>query len=137
MAHGFKRIRVAAGILIDAERRVLLSERTGDSAFAGLWEFPGGKLRDDETADIALRRELAEEIGVELVEYEHLMALEHDYADRRVSIDFYLVSTWRGRPTGREGQAICWQPAQKLSAEMLLPADGPVVEALRKIDPSG
>ena len=59
------------------------------------WEFPGGKLAGDESADEALRRELVEELGVEITSCVHLHSLEHDYPEMRVEIDFFLVRKWR------------------------------------------
>ena len=80
--------RVAAGILRDRSGRVLIAERTGDHLFAGLWEFPGGKLKEGEESLSALSRELGEELGIEIVDQALFMSLEHDYPDRSVSIDF-------------------------------------------------
>lgn len=61
------------------------------------------------------------------------MALEHHYDDRSVALDFYLVREWRGRPRGLEGQALRWVCVDDLKAEELLPADAPVVAALKKV----
>jgi len=112
---------------------VLIAERTGDHAFAGLWEFPGGKLAEGEESIAALRRELHEELGIEILEPTFFMSLQHDYADRSVAIDFYLIDRWRETPEGRDGQAIKWLRPDELSEDMLLPADGPVIEALQRL----
>lgn len=126
-------IRVAAGILWDDDGRVLVTERTGDRAFAGLWEFPGGKLEDGEEPIFALRRELREELGIESHCETLFMSLKHDYADRSVAIDFYRIENWSNTPTGRDGQALMWIRPDDLSEELLLPADAPVVYALRRL----
>jgi 8-oxo-dGTP diphosphatase len=123
---------VAAGILCDAEGRVLIAERLGDGPFHGLWEFPGGKIGADETAAEALSRELAEELGIEIVAYAAFMNLRHEYKDRVVTIEFFIVSDWACEPVGREGQALRWVPRDQLHAADLLPADVPVIEALQK-----
>lgn len=128
-----ERIHVAAGILRDHEHRVLISERVGDGPFHGMWEFPGGKVGDGETARVALDRELEEELGIAPDAAEHFMCIEHDYVDRRVRIDFFLVSRWRGRPVGREGQRLRWVALGEIGEEALLPADGPVLEALKQL----
>lgn len=121
---------MVAGILRDADGRVLIAERLGDPSFSGLWEFPGGKIDSGETRDDALRRELKEELGVEIVSFQPFQNLEHDYPDRCVSIEFFLVSHWLGRPTGRQGQGLRWIPIDQLEEKILLPADVPVVRAL-------
>ncbi len=123
---------VVAGILLDGHGRVLVTERIGDHSFAGLWEFPGGKIEDGEDSLSALGRELAEELGVEIVEQSLFMSLDYDYADRSVSIDFYLIKHWRNTPVGRDGQALMWILPEELAEDLLLPADAPVIEALRR-----
>lgn len=125
-------VRVVAGILENVTGQVLLTERLGDSAFAGLWEFPGGKISDGETSESALRRELMEELGIAIREFEYFMHVEHSYADRRVSIDFFIVSSWLSMPTGMEGQGIRWSGLDSLDPANLLPADAPVLSALRQ-----
>lgn len=124
-------IRVAAGILRDPTGRILVTERLGDSPFAGLWEFPGGKIRDGESAPAALRRELAEELGITIDVYEHFMCVDHRYPDRRVSIEFYIVASWKSEPRSLEGQAMRWELPGLLGTEEVLPADVPVLDALR------
>ncbi len=123
---------VAAGILCDPKGRVLIAERLGGGQFHGLWEFPGGKMVAGETASQALVRELAEELGIEVTNCSSFMHLSHEYEDRVVTIEFFLVSEWNSEPVGREGQALRWVPAELLDADELLPADVPVVEALRQ-----
>jgi 8-oxo-dGTP diphosphatase len=124
---------VAAGILLAGDGRVLVTERTGDHSFAGLWEFPGGKIEDGEDSLSALRRELGEELGIEVLEQSLFMSLDHDYADRSVSIDFYLIRHWRNTPEGRDGQALKWIRPEELAEDLLLPADAPVIEALQML----
>ena len=125
-------IEVAAGILCDSAGRVLIAERLGDGPFQGLWEFPGGKIDNGESAPQALSRELAEELGIEVTECAPFMNLRHEYDDRVVTIEFFIVSDWNSEPVGREGQALRWVPKESLDSDLLLPADVPVVEALQQ-----
>ncbi len=126
-------IRVAAGILRRADRRVLICERVDGGPFKGMWEFPGGKIALGESAREALTRELAEEIGVDVVHCRAFLSLRHDYPDRSVAIDFYLVDSWRRNARGREGQRLRWVRIEDLDQFDLLPADGPVIEALKRL----
>ncbi len=123
---------VAAGILCDSSGRVLIAERLGDGPFHGMWEFPGGKIGADETAPEALSRELAEELGIEVTVCAPFMNLRHEYDDRTVTIEFFIVSAWNSEPVGREGQALRWVERDQLDSVSLLPADEPVVAALRQ-----
>ena len=126
----FVTFRVVAGILRDTEGRVLIAQRPPGKHMAGGWEFPGGKRQDDESAQEALARELHEELGVEVAALEHFMTIDHEYPDRRVILETYLVNECRGEPRGREGQALRWCPVSELSTAGILPADLPIVVAL-------
>jgi 8-oxo-dGTP diphosphatase len=124
---------VAAGILRDTAGRVLISERLCSGPFNGLWEFPGGKIGAGESAADALQRELAEEIGITVTAAQPFMELHHEYPDRTVDLEFFLVTGWQGEPAGLEGQALRWLTLNELRPDELLPADAPVVEALRHL----
>jgi 8-oxo-dGTP diphosphatase len=87
---------VAAGILCDSDGRILIAERLGGGPFHGLWEFPGGKIGADESSVQALSRELAEELGIEITTCAPFMNLRHEYDDRIVTIEFFIVSDWTG-----------------------------------------
>ena len=126
-----RQLKVVAGILRDGDGRVLIAERLGDGPFNGLWEFPGGKIGDGEGRIAALARELAEEIDILVLESRHFLSLEHDYPDRSVAIDFFLVDRWEREPRGMEGQRLRWVAPAALGAANLLPADEPVIAALR------
>ena len=110
---------------------MLLAERLRDHPFAGLWEFPGGKIDAGESAEAALRRELFEELAVEIVACEPFLTVEHDYPDRCVEIEFFRVTEWRNEPRPLLGQRLRWVPAAALLADELLPANVAVVDALK------
>jgi len=126
------RIHVAAGILENGHGDVLLAERLCDGPFHGLWEFPGGKIQDDESAEVGLKRELQEELGIEVIDSEPYLRLSHDYEDRSVDLEFFRVKRWRGEPAGLEGQKLRWANVEQLNADELLPADAPLLESLRQ-----
>jgi len=125
-------LHVAAGILRDSSGRILITERLCDGPFDGLWEFPGGKIADGESSSQALFRELAEELGIEVATSLPFMELHHEYPDRIVDIEFFLVTSWSGTPAGLEGQGLRWVLPSDLNPDILLPADVPVLEALQR-----
>ena len=124
-------LHVAAGILRDSSGRILITERLCDGPFDGLWEFPGGKIADGESSIQALIRELAEELGIEVATSQPFMELHHEYPDRIVDIEFFVVTSWSGTPAGLEGQGLRWVLPSDLDPDILLPADVPVLEALQ------
>jgi 8-oxo-dGTP diphosphatase len=97
---------------------------------AGFWEFPGGKREPREPRRQALARELAEELGIDVIAAEPFMTLAHDYGDRHVALDVWSVSAYSGEPRGREGQELAWHPPAALGEIGLLPADAGIVAHL-------
>ncbi len=128
-----KKIDVAAGILIDKNNRVLITQRIEGKLLKGFWEFPGGKLNIGENPEIALKRELEEELGISVISYEPFMQLEHCYYNQAVNIDFFLVHKWLGSIVGLDGQNIQWVKISRLPKKKLLEADIPIIKALQEI----
>ena len=125
-----KPVEVVAGALYDATGRVLIAQRPPGKALAGRWEFPGGKRHDGEAPYDALVRELREELGVEVLAAERLMRYPHEYPDRVVWLDMWIVTEWRGVPESLDGQALRWVEPARLDQEDILEADRPIVAAL-------
>ncbi|MFP8779299.1 NUDIX domain-containing protein [Hydrogenophaga sp. RWCD_12] len=117
---------VAVGILIDREGRYLLTSRPAGKAYAGYWEFPGGKLEAGESVEQALRRELQEEIGVTIGEAPVWRDSMVDYPHALVHLQFCKVTTWSGDLHMHEGQSYCWQRLP-VSCEPVLPGTVPVL----------
>ena len=126
-----ERIHVVAGIFRDVHGRVLLAQRRLGQHLAGLWEFPGGKCEPGESPENALRRELAEEIGVEIGTVEKLIAVPWIYPQKSIVLDVYNVLTHAGSVHGREGQALRWAALDEIPDIAMPPADRPVIAALR------
>ena len=129
-ASGLPEIHVAAGVIGNAVGEVLISQRTAGRELAGAWEFPGGKIRDGEAPFAALRRELDEELGIEVIEAEPLLDYRHTHAARIVRLDVWRVLRYAGEPRGREGQPLRWAAPGRLLEIGLLAADEPIVAAL-------
>ena len=126
-------VRVVAAVLRDDHGRVLIAQRPAGKHMAGYWEFPGGKIAPGESSEQALKRELAEELGVSLQRCHPLLQLRHDYADRVVELEVFAVDDYAGAPAGLEAQALKWVAAAELYGQALLPADRPIVEALNSL----
>jgi 8-oxo-dGTP diphosphatase len=124
-------IHVVAGAVIDAEDRVLIAQRPPGKHLAGGWEFPGGKLRPNEDRRTGLTRELREEIGIEIETPRPLLRLRHTYPFGEVLLDVWVVRHYLGEAHALDGQALRWCTQSELESTELLPADAPVVAALR------
>jgi 8-oxo-dGTP diphosphatase len=127
-------IHVVAAVITDVRGRVLLARRTAGRDLAGAWEFPGGKVDPGETAYQALERELHEELGIRIDAVTPLIAVPQAYPTKRLILDVYRVDAYRGKPQGREKQALAWSPLEKLSTYPMPPADRPVVALLTQPD---
>jgi len=125
-------IHVAAGVLIDADGRVLLAQRPPGKHLALMWEFPGGKLEPGEDARQGLARELAEELGIVIGEATALMRFPWDYDGKSLLLDVFIVTNWEGEPRSLEGQALRWVLAAEADPVELAPADRPVLAELAR-----
>lgn len=123
-------IHVVAGILRDAQGRILLTQRPVGKHLAGLWEFPGGKCEPGEAPERALRRELHEELGAQIDVIEKLIAVPWQYQEKSILLDVYRVLSHGGAVHGREGQALRWVALGELDEIPMPPADRPVINAL-------
>jgi 8-oxo-dGTP diphosphatase len=126
-----KTVRVVAAILKDSVGRVLINQRPEGKPWAGYWEFPGGKIEIGETPQAALNRELHEELGVEVLDAGPWIHLSHDYPEQHVDLQVWRVRSYRGEPRARESQSLSWVAEHELSGWNLLPADAPIVTAIR------
>ena len=119
-------VDVAVGVLIDAQRRFLLTSRPDGKVYAGHWEFPGGKVEAGESIEQALRRELHEELGITIGAVHPWQVEEFDYPHARVRLHFCKVFDWRGEFEMREQQAMAWQ-ALPVDVHPVLPGTVPVL----------
>ncbi|HMH28180.1 MAG TPA: NUDIX domain-containing protein [Steroidobacteraceae bacterium] len=123
---------VVAAAVIDLSGRVLIAQRPPGKHLAGGWEFPGGKLEPGEDRRAGLARELREELGISLsAPPRPLIRVRHAYDYGDVLIDMWVVQQYSGEPRGLDGQALRWCTQDELESVELLPADGPIVAALR------
>ena len=126
-----KRVEVVAAVLMQEDGRFLLGQRPAGKVYSGYWEFPGGKIEQGEAAPSALRRELTEELGIEVTRAYPWLTRDYDYAHAAVRLRFFRVLEWSGEVQGRENQRFAWQFPGAISVDPLLPANAPILRALR------
>lgn len=130
------------GVIQHENGLVLLGERPAGKAWAGYWEFPGGKIEAGETAEQALKRELHEELGITATTLYPWLTRTYAYEAKydgngklespakTVKLHFYVVTAWQGEPFGMEKQTISWQNPEKLTVSPMLPANAPIMTGL-------
>jgi 8-oxo-dGTP diphosphatase len=128
-----KTVLVSAVALIDADGRVLLAQRPEGKSLAGLWEFPGGKVEPGETPEVALIRELHEELGIDTWKscLAPLTFASHSYEDFHLLMPLFACRRWQGIVRAQEGQKLAWVRARDLASYPMPPADIPLIPVLR------
>ena len=120
-------VQVAVGVLIRRDDSFLLTSRPEGKAYAGYWEFPGGKLEVGETIAQALARELQEEIGITIEDCMSWKTEQIDYPHALVQLNFCKVRRWSGELQMREAQLYAWQQLP-VTVKPVLPGTLPVLE---------
>lgn len=128
------KVRVAAGIIWRGER-FLAAKRPPGKLLPDYWEFPGGKQEPGERIEDTLARELREELGIVCRKIVPWQSLTHEYPERLVRLDFMHVLEFSGEPSAKEGQTLCWVSPEEARLLPFLPADEPVIAALRRPGP--
>ena len=124
-------VQVAVGVLIRSDDSFLLTSRPEGKAYAGYWEFPGGKLEVGETIAQALKRELQEEIGITIEDCMSWKTEQIDYPHALVQLNFCKVRRWSGELQMREAQLYAWQQLP-VTVKPVLPGTLPVLEWFAK-----
>jgi 8-oxo-dGTP diphosphatase len=125
-----KIVHVAVGVIV-REQEYFLTKRLDSAHQGGKWEFPGGKVEKDETVAQALHRELQEEIAIDILSCYPLIEIDHDYGDKKVRLDVYVVDNFQQEPVAQEGQQSGWFTLDELIKLDFPAANAAIVEALK------
>lgn len=125
-----ERIHVAAAVVINNNDEVLISLRPQHLHQGGLWEFPGGKVEAGESVQVALKRELHEELGIEVQQCRPLIRIPYDYPDKSVLLDVWQCREFNGEPHGKEGQQWRWVAKHSLIEYPFPSANKPIIRAV-------
>ena len=125
-------VLVVAVALVDADGRVLIARRPAGKTLAGLWEFPGGKVEAGERPEVALIREMREELTIDVAEscLAPLTFASHVYADFHLLMPLYVCRRWKGIVHASEGQELQWAKPVRLRDYPMPPADLPLIPHL-------
>jgi len=126
-------VLVVACALIDEDGRVLLAKRPQGRSFAGLWEFPGGKVEPGERPEDAIIRELQEELGIDISAscLAPLCFASHSYETFHLLMPLFVCRTWEGEISPQDGQELAWVRPLRMADYEMPPADIPLRAMLR------
>lgn len=111
-------MKVAVALISDNQDRFLITQRPMHASHGGYWEFPGGKLESNESAEEALIREIKEELGLEILKHEYLGTIQHQYPDYLVELYIFKVLDFSGEPSCLEGQlSLRWVKKNEIDQE--------------------
>ncbi|MEM7619179.1 MAG: 8-oxo-dGTP diphosphatase MutT [Pseudomonadota bacterium] len=126
---------VSACALVDDDNRILIAKRPPNRSLAGLWEFPGGKIEKGETPELAIVRELKEELDIEVHEkcLSPVTFASYSYEKFHLLMPLYISRCWDGEILAKEGQDLKWVKPNALEQYDMPPADDPLKTALRDV----
>ena len=124
------KVHAVVGI-IQQQGKLLIAERPQGKPYAGYWEFPGGKIEPNETAEAALIRELHEELGIEVSQLKFLFTHQHQYPDKLVTLEIFLVQSFNGEIQRLEHAQILWKALEEITAIPFLEGNWPIIQQLK------
>ena len=127
-------LHVAVAVIKNDRGQYFITKRPDDSHQGGLWEFPGGKIEKNETVLEALKRELFEEIGINLIKATPLIQIHHDYGDKNVFLDVFNIDEFSDNAFGKEGQEIRWIKKSDFSLFEFPIANIPIINSIQLPD---
>jgi len=123
-------VHVAVGVVINDDK-VLVAKRHQSQHQGGLWEFPGGKIESTETVEDALTRELQEELSITPQKVSRLIDITHEYSDKRVTLEVFLVTRYSGAVNHNEGQEVRWVTLEELTNYEFPEANIAIIDKLK------
>lgn len=127
-----KQVHVAVGV-IKSDEDIFITRRHQNAHQGGKWEFPGGKVELNETVAQALSRELKEEVAIDILACQPLMVIEHDYGDKKVKLDVFVIDQFIGEPMAQEGQEQQWCSIPQLNQLDFPEANVEIINALKEM----
>lgn len=127
-------INVCVGVLINNEKQVLLNSRPQGKVMAGYWEFPGGKIEAGESEFYAIKRELNEELGIDVISAHRIDEITQEYPHGLVNLKIMLIDEWSGVAAPREYQELNWQSLnEEVSLQPILPTTTVILNKLKEL----
>ncbi|MBD2455541.1 8-oxo-dGTP diphosphatase MutT [Nostoc sp. FACHB-87] len=125
---------IGVAVIWNDQQQVLIDRRRQQGAMGGLWEFPGGKIEPGETIEECIRREIAEELGIEIVVKDHLITIDHTYTQLRVTLTVHRCHLLSGIPQPLECEEVRWVSLDELENYAFPEANGQIIAALKSAE---
>ncbi|HAN73158.1 MAG TPA: 8-oxo-dGTP diphosphatase MutT [Planktothrix sp. UBA8407] len=122
---------IGVGVIWNHQKQILIDKRRAEGSLGGLWEFPGGKLELGETLEDCIKREIQEELAIEIQVKEHLMTIEHTYTDFKVTLNVYHCDYISGEPQPLESDEIRWVTLDEIDQFPFPKANKKIIAALK------
>ncbi len=127
-------IHVAVGVIVNPKKEICISLRQKGQHLAGCWEFPGGKIEPDESTFQALKRELHEELGLDVLSSIPLITINFEYPEKHVCLDVHTVTEFSGEAIGKEKQEVRWVLPQDLKKYTFPEANKAIIDAILRVE---
>lgn len=131
MESGVSPMEVAAGLIFNNNREVLIAKRLEPERLAGLWEFPGGKIEEEESPQECLKREIKEEFGLEIELHEKIITTQHKYDFGEFEFHVFQARRKNGKVEAKEHGGIEWIKKEEIENYNLAPADRKIIEKIK------
>jgi 8-oxo-dGTP diphosphatase len=127
-----KHVHAVVGI-IKRDSKILVGERPEDKPYGGYWEFPGGKVEENESGEQALKRELHEELGIDVITAKPWFEHTHAYPDKTVLLEMWIVTQFLNEPYSKENQVLRWVTLTEMMELRLLEGNLPILDRLKAL----
>lgn len=124
--------RIGVAVIYDNEGRILIDRRKQEGLLGGLWEFPGGKIEPNETVEDCVRREIKEELGIEITVQDRLITIDHAYTHFKVTLNVFNCSHVSGEPQTIECDEVKWVTLDEIDEYPFPKANGQIIEAIKQ-----
>lgn len=126
--------KIGVAVIINDKEEILIDKRLPKGLMANLWEFPGGKIEAGETPQDCIKREIKEELGIDIMVNHHLIDITHDYSELTVTLSVYICQIIRGKPQTLQCAQILWVKVSQLHNFEFPSANQQIILALENYD---
>ncbi len=124
--------QIGVAVIYDNDGRILIDRRKQEGLLGGLWEFPGGKIEPNEAVEDCVRREIKEELDIEIEVNERLITVNHAYSHFKVTLNVFNCAHLSGEPKPIECDEIKWVTLDEIDSYPFPKANGQIIDAIKE-----